>query len=303
MNTLSSSPPSSARDARQRLVAAGAVAFTIVSWASAFPFIRIGLHGLTPLQLAAARFATAAVLALAWLAWRRPPKPSRGDALRFLACGLLGIALYNALLNTGEQTVSAGAASFIVNTLPIFTALLAAVFLHERFNRWGWLGSLVSLAGIAVIAHGQPGGLVLGSGSTLILGAALCSASYFVLQRRLIPVYGALPCTAYTLLAGAVLLAPWLPGALAALGDGASHETVSAVFVLGIFPAALGYAAWSFALGHFGAARASSFLYLTPAVATAMSMMLTGERPGIGTVGGGLLAIVGVVVVALRGRA
>ncbi|MCB4348259.1 DMT family transporter [Burkholderia vietnamiensis] len=67
--------------------------------------------------------------------------------------------------------------------------------------------------------------------------------------------------------------------------------------------AALGYAAWSFALGHFGAARASSFLYLTPAVATAMSMMLTGERPGIGTVGGGLLAIVGVVVVALRGRA
>lgn len=76
-----------------------------------------------------------------------------------------------------------------------------------------------------------------------------------------------------------------------------------AVLVLGIFPAALGYAAWSFALGHFGAARASSFLYLTPAVATAMSMMLTGERPGIGTVGGGLLAIVGVVVVALRGRA
>ncbi|HDR9203531.1 TPA: DMT family transporter [Burkholderia vietnamiensis] len=303
MNTLSSSPPSSARDARQRLVAAGAVAFTIVSWASAFPFIRIGLHGLTPLQLAAARFATAAVLALAWLAWRRPPKPSRGDALRFLACGLLGIALYNALLNTGEQTVSAGAASFIVNTLPIFTALLAAVFLHERFNRWGWLGSLVSLAGIAVIAHGQPGGLVLGSGSTLILGAALCSASYFVLQRRLIPVYGALPCTAYTLLAGAVLLAPWLPGALAALGGGASHETVSAVLVLGVFPAALGYAAWSFALGHFGAAHASSFLYLTPAVATAMSMMLTGERPGLGTVGGGLLAIVGVVVVAWRGRA
>jgi drug/metabolite transporter (DMT)-like permease len=64
--------------------------------------------------------------------------------LRFLACGLLGIALYNALLNTGEQTVSAGAASFIVNTLPIFTALLAQSFLHERFNRWGWLGSLVS---------------------------------------------------------------------------------------------------------------------------------------------------------------
>ncbi|RQR34510.1 MULTISPECIES: DMT family transporter [unclassified Burkholderia] len=300
MNTLSS--PSS-RSARLPLVAAGAVAFTIVSWASAFPFIRIGLHGLAPLQLAAARFATAAVLAIAWLAWRRPRMPARRDALRFLVCGLLGIALYNALLNTGEQTVSAGAASFIVNTLPIFTALLAAVFLRERFNRRGWLGSLVSLAGIAVIAHGQPGGLVLGSGSTLILGAALCSASYFVLQRRLIPVYGALPCTAYTLLAGALLLTPWLPGALASLGGGgASRDTALAVLVLGVFPAALGYATWTFALGYFGAARAANFLYLTPAVATVLSMALTGERPGIETLCGGLLAIAGVIFVALRGR-
>ncbi|KWF34154.1 permease [Burkholderia diffusa] len=299
MNTLS--PPSS-RGARLPLVAAGAVAFTIVSWASAFPFIRIGLQGLAPLQLAAARFATAAVLVIAWLAWRRPNIPAKGDALRFLVCGLLGIALYNALLNTGEQTVSAGAASFIVNTLPIFTALLAAIFLRERFNRWGWLGSLVSLAGIAVIAHGQPGGLVLGSGSTLILGAALCSASYFVLQRRLIPVYGALPCAAYTLLAGALLLTPWLPGALVSLGGGASRDTALAVLVLGVFPAALGYATWTFALGYFGAARAANFLYLTPAVATVLSMALTGERPGIETVCGGLLAIAGVIFVALRGR-
>ncbi|WP_175731981.1 DMT family transporter [Burkholderia ambifaria] len=297
MNTLSSS----SRNARQPLVAAGAVVFTIVSWASAFPFIRIGLHGLAPLQLAAGRFATAAVLVIAWLAWRRPAKPSTRDALRFLVCGFLGIALYNALLNTGEQTVSAGAASFIVNTLPIFTALLAAVFLHERFNRWGWAGSLISLAGIAVIAHGQPGGLVLGSGSTLILGAALCSASYFVLQRRLIPVYGALPCAAYTLLAGALLLTPWLPGAVVSLGD-ASHDTMLAVLVLGVFPAALGYATWTVALGYFGAARAANFLYLTPAVATALSIVLTGERPGIETVCGGLLAIAGVIVVALRGR-
>ncbi|WP_175734394.1 DMT family transporter [Burkholderia ambifaria] len=297
MNTLSSS----SRSARQPLVAAGAVAFTIVSWASAFPFIRIGLHGLAPLQLAAGRFATAAVLVIAWLAWRRPAKPSTRDALRFLVCGFLGIALYNALLNTGEQTVSAGAASFIVNTLPIFTALLAAVFLHERFNRWGWVGSLISLAGIAVIAHGQPGGLVLRSGSTLILGAALCSASYFVLQRRLIPVYGALPCAAYTLLAGALLLTPWLPGALVSLGD-ASHDTTLAVLVLGVFPAALGYATWTIALGYFGAARAANFLYLTPAVATALSIALTGERPGIETVCGGVLAIAGVIFVALRGR-
>ena len=161
MNTLISPRPS--RFARQPLLAAGAVAFTIVSWASAFPFIRIGLQGLPPLQLASARFASAALLVLAWLAYRRPRLPTWLDSLRFALCGFLGIALYNALLNTGEETVAAGAASFIVNTLPIFTALLASLVLGERFNRWGWLGSLISLTGIAVIARGQPGGLTLGA--------------------------------------------------------------------------------------------------------------------------------------------
>jgi drug/metabolite transporter (DMT)-like permease len=256
------------------LLPALAVAVTVISWASAFPFIRIGLQGLAPLQLAAARFATAAVLIAAWLAWRRPPLPGVRDAARFLLCGAIGIALYNALLNTGEKTVSAGAASFIVNTLPIFTAVLATAFLGERFGRWGWGGSAFSLAGVAVIALGQPGGLAFGAGASLILGAALCSATYFVLQKRLIPVYGALACTAYTLLAGALWLSPWLPGALVSL-PAAGAGTTLAVLVLGIFPAALGYATWTFALGHFGAARAANFLYLTPAVAMLLSIVLT----------------------------
>ncbi len=148
MNTLSpASKNCSPRDLRQVLLALGAVAFTVVSWASAFPFIRIGLQGLSPLHLAAGRFGTAAVLVLAWLAWQRPRLPGWRDSLRFLLCGLFGIAFYNALLNTGEQTVAPGAASFIASTLPIFTAVLAVLFLGERINAWGWIGSLVSLAG------------------------------------------------------------------------------------------------------------------------------------------------------------
>jgi len=141
----------------------------------------------------------------------------------------------------------------------------------------------------------------LGAGSTMILGGAVCSASYFVLQRRLIAVYGALPCTAYTLLAGAILLTPWLPGALESLPH-ASHETWAAVLMLGVFPAALGYAMWTFALGYYGAARAANFLYLTPVVSTALSAWLTGEQPGVSTLSGGAMAIAGVALVALRGR-
>lgn len=299
MNTSASSTRPSSSSAPALAVAA--VAVTIVSWASAFPFIRIGLQGLSPLHLAAGRFATAALLAAAWLVYRRPRPPSPRDALRFAACGFFGIGIYNALLNTGEMTVAAGAASFIVNTLPLFTALLATFFLGERFNRRGWLGSIFSFAGIGVIASGQPGGLVPGAGASLILSAALCSAVFFVIQRRLIPVYGPLACAAYTLLAGALWLAPWLPGALGELSN-ASAGTMRAVVILGVFPAAIGYATWAYALGYFGAARAANFLYLTPAVATAMSIVLTGEQLRLSTVIGGLMVIAGVAYVAWRGR-
>lgn len=83
----------------------------------------------------------------------------------FVLSGFLGIASYDALLNTADLTVAPGAAAFIMSTSPIFTAILATVFLREKLNPWGWLGSLFSLAGSGLIACGQPGGLAPDQGT------------------------------------------------------------------------------------------------------------------------------------------
>lgn len=287
--------------APQPLRAYAAVAVTVLSWASAFPAIRLALRELQPVPRAAARFAVAALLVLAWLAWRRPPWPTLPDLLRFALCGLLGIAAYNILLNTGQRTVAAGAASFIVNTAPILTALLARLVLGERFGTRGWAGTLVSFAGIALIASAQPGGLAFGAGASLVLGSALCMACYVVLQKPLVARHGALACTAWTLMAGALWLSPWLPEAAGEL-PWASATTIATVIGLGVLPAAIGYATWTIALGHFGAARATNFLYLVPPVATAIAAPLLGELPGPQTLLGGAIAIAGVVLVNTRGR-
>ena len=78
--------------------------------------IRIALNELAPIPLAAARFAIAAILIVAWLAWTRPPLAvARPMRCAFSCAAWPGIALYNIFLNTGQQTVAAGAASFIVN--------------------------------------------------------------------------------------------------------------------------------------------------------------------------------------------
>jgi drug/metabolite transporter (DMT)-like permease len=83
---------------------------------------------------------------------------------------------------------------------------------------------------------------------------------------------------------------------------GTAQATRIAVAALAVLPAVLGYAAWAFALGHFGAARSAAFLYLVPPTATVLAFALAGEKPSLTTLAGGLVALAGVALVNARGR-
>lgn len=283
------------------LLPALAVAGTVVSWAAAFPAIGVALREFEPLPLAAIRFALAALLAGAWLAWQRPPRMSGKDCGIVAVSGVLGIAAYNMLLNTGQATVSAGAASFIVNTQPLFMAMLAVLFLKETYRRWSWIGTLLGFIGIATIAWGQPGGVSFGAGSSLILGAAFCAAAFSVLQRPLFARNGALHVTAMVLISGAIALLPWLPDGVRQMSS-ASAPGIAAVVFLAVAPAAIGQTCWTYVIRTFGAARAGQFLYLVPPLATILAFALLGEVPGAMTLLGGALALSGVVLVNTWGR-
>ncbi|ACI50976.1 protein of unknown function DUF6 transmembrane [Gluconacetobacter diazotrophicus PA1 5] len=277
------------------------VAIAILSWASAYPVVRIALRDLPPIPLAAARYAGAAVLAMAWLAWKRPPLPAARDVPRILACGVIGIAVYNVLFNTGEVTVSAGASSLLISAAPLIAALIAVVTMGERLSLWGWTGSLLSFAGVVLIAEGQIGGVSFGSGATLVFGAAFCGALYTTLQKRLVLRYGALPSISYILMAGALCLSPWLPQALTVLPH-APVRCWAAVLELAVFPAAIGYAAWAFVVGHMGAARGAALLYLLPPATLVLAFVLTGEIPSLRTLAGGAIVMAGVVVTNTYGH-
>ncbi|GBQ70197.1 hypothetical protein AA103196_2418 [Ameyamaea chiangmaiensis NBRC 103196] len=273
----------------------------IVSWASAYPLVRIALRDIPPVPLAAWRYAVAAVLAGLYLLVRRPPVPHGRDLVRLAACGAVGIAAYNILFNCGEVSVSAGTASLIIAAAPLLAGLLAVVVLGERLSARGWAGSVLSFSGVALLAQGQAGGLRFGSGATLVAGAALCAALYMVAQKPLLGRYGALPTTAYTLIAGAVFLSPALGQGARALAH-APPTTWAAVLTLGIFPAALGYAAWGFVIGHLGAARGMVLIYLLPPTTMVLAYGLTGETPTRATLVGGAIVMAGVVLATARRR-
>jgi drug/metabolite transporter (DMT)-like permease len=219
---------------------------TVFLWASAFPLASVTLASFDPAALAAFPISIAAVLMVGWWLWRRPQVPSVPDTIRLAACGAIGIASYNLFVNSGQQTVGAGATSFIVNTAPIITALLAAAVLGERLTAVAWVGTLISFAGVTLIASGQPGGLDLGAGSSLIVGAAVSQSFFFVLQRPLLARYGPATCAPAVVIFGAACLAPWLPGAIAQVAAATSASLVAAI-LLAVFPAALGYATWGIA--------------------------------------------------------
>lgn len=277
-----------------------AIVVTIAFWASSFVVIRVCLVALTPVELATARYVTAGLIALAYLVCRGTA-PNRGDLLRISVAAVLFIAAYAVLLNTGELTVPAGPASFIINTMPVFTALIATFVLGERFGRWGWVGTAISLFGVALIAVGADGGLSLDPNALLILGAALCSAIASVLQKPVLGRMSALAVTAWVLLIGSIPLFPAIPTTVAALVVAPPAVNWSVAYLV-VFPTVIGYVTWAIALKRLSAARATNFLYGVPPTATLIGFFCLGETPSTIGAAGGIMAIVGVAIVNILRR-
>jgi drug/metabolite transporter (DMT)-like permease len=277
------------------LVALG-IAVTVILWSSAFAGIRAALNAYSPQHLALLRYLIASVVLLGVAAVRGIRLPRVADMPRLFVTGLFGIGIYNILLNIGEQTVSAGATSFIINTLPIFTTLLSIAFLSERIDRVGWAGMLLSFAGVSLIALGEGGRMQFEPGALVILVSALCSSLYFVVQKPLLERYSSLEAVSWAIWTGTLVMLPFAGGLRSEVAAAPPGLTLTVVY-LGIFPAVVAYSCWTFVLSRMSASRATSFLYFVPPATLVCAWVWLGEVPGALSILGGGLALIGVVVV------
>lgn len=278
-----------------------ALLITLLFWASAFTGIRVGLRGFGPGELALLRFLVASLIlgAVAWTRGMRMPRPTDWPA--FFALGLFGITIYHTALSFGEISVQAGTASLIIAADPMFAALLASFFLGERLSVWGWAGIVLSFIGVLVITLGTGAGLSVSPGAFWVLLAAASASIYFVFQKPLLTRYSSIELTSYVIWAGTALLMVFFGGLWHELPHAGSASILSIVY-LGIFPGAIAYATWSYALSRAPIALVTSFLYLSPLLAILIAWTVLNELPSILSLFGGVVAIGGVVLVNSRGR-
>lgn len=265
---------------------------TVLIWSLASVIIRLTFGSFSTITLAAARSWIAALVSLIICIVKKMKPPKLRDVPIFFISGAVGFAVYSVFFNMGFALVTAATGNVILAAAPIFSALIAMVVLKERIRPLGWVFTGVSFIGILILVLWN-GVLSINQGVIWLLIAAVLLSVYNLMQRRLTKRYTALQSSAYSLIAAAILLSPFIPGAVRDISAAPPTAIVTLIY-LGTCASGIAYLLWTkaFSLAK-RTADVANFLYLPPFLAAIIAFLIFNELPDWGTVIGGAVILFG----------
>lgn len=273
------------------------VAAAVLFFSTSPILTRWAAQSLTAFEISAGRMITAGLVVLAIARLRHEPLPRGGDRLRFLGYGLVAALHFGCYIASLNYTTIAHSLA-ITYTAPIFVALFSAWFLDEGLDRRKWLGTLVAVGGVAILAGFEPDfSPRMALGDLLAVGSAICFGLYSVAGRSQRHHYGLF---AY---AGSVyaLAGVWLlPLALLNFSpNGYTPTAVASVLALGLLPLALGHTLYNAALRRTRATAVNLIATQEVTGGILLGMLLLGEFPTPTSLVGVAVTLIGIVLVIL----
>jgi drug/metabolite transporter (DMT)-like permease len=274
-------------------------------WGGTIPAIKYMLRTLEPIDILLIRVGGAALifaLILSLQGKRAIPK-TRRDGIELLLFGMLGIALMNMAMITGQDMIPAALASLIVTSNPVFTALVSRFLTGEPLTRRKIGGIALAFAGFLIV-------LLSGSGSStpidadqikgiLIVAIAPFSwAFYTVLTKPYLTRYQPANVAGYTAIGGFLGALPVLlftDGTAERLGElGTTGWAIG--FYLSAFGFVVAYVLWYRALRVLTASQTAVYIYLVPVFGILCAWLFLDEEITSYLLLGGAVILAGVVL-------
>jgi drug/metabolite transporter (DMT)-like permease len=277
-------------------------------WGTSFLWIKIAVREIDPVSLVAFRLVFGLVGLAIFFPIRKPPIPRDGRTWASLAAlGLLSSAIPWVAISWAETTIDSALASVLNGTVPLFTIVIAHLFLRDdRITSERIMGLLLGFAGVVVLTQrpgGTAGSVVSGESSFVGKGAMLLATFSYALgsvhARRNLRRVDALVQAFFSMAFSLVLV-----GAVAAFGKGLAvpvrTDTWVALAWLGVLGAGVASLVFYLLLHAVGPTRASLVTYTIPVVGVTLGVLLLNERLDWHLVAGLLLIVAGVWAVNRR---
>ncbi len=291
----------------QILLAFGIIYFV---WGSTFLAIRVGVHEVPPLLLAAMRFLAAGVVLYGWLLARGESSPTlrQWGAASFLAT-LIFVLDYGCLF-WAEQRVPSGIAAVILATIPVFITLLEILILRtQKLTPRLGLALLVGIGGVAILMNHS---LSMGeapinrAGAAALLVAAITWSLATILTKKLsLPKSKPMSAAAQMLSGGVQLVVvAGLFGEFSSFQVRAvSWQAWVALLYLIVAGSIVGFTAYVWLLHHESPTKVGTYAYVNPVVAVLLGYFAGGETIGSRTIAGTLLILVSVITITTTSKA